>query len=247
MKRTNKVQWKQFEQQVTAKKTGTKEQLHIIPEDFIVHGMSPISTSRMKKYEPLDARDFAPLTDVYELFLENIKIACERHYRLPKNSRAVLVSDRGPYYTRINPIKGNNVSLVRFLENREQTVVSPDKLVSSITGNFSVPVTMISNVKDAKHVALPPSDSPQSVSITALLRNGKLVKRKVPKKLSLEYFDSKNITWKDFKDVEVLIKKESFAKGAFREAFKATSSNYSFDIGLLKSIVMNHRKRCKRF
>ena len=153
MKRTNKDQWKQFEQQVAAKRTGTKKQSHIVPEDLVVQRMSPIPTGRMEKYEPLDTRDFVPFTDFYELSLENIKKACERHYRLPRNSCDVLVSDRGPSCTRFEQIKGKEVFLVRFLESREQTVASPDKLVSSASGNFSVPVTMISNVTDATHVA----------------------------------------------------------------------------------------------
>ena len=54
-----------------------------------------------------------------------------------------------------------------------------------------------------------------------------MVKRNVLEKLSLEYFALQSITWKDFKDAEVFIEKESFAKTAFREAFKASSSNTS--------------------
>ena len=126
-------------------------------------------------------------------------------------------------------------------------MASPDKLVSSTPRNFSVAVRMISNVTDAKHFAALPSVFAQSVSIAALLKAGKLVKRKVPEKLSLEYFDLQSITWNDFKDIEFFIEKESYAKSAFREAFKATSSNNSLNIGLLKSIAMNHRKRRKHF
>ena len=58
-----------------------------------------------------------------------------------------------------------------------------------------------------------------------MLNAGKLIKREFPEKLSLEYFDLKSITWKDFNDVEVFIEKESYEKGAFLDAFKATSSN----------------------
>ena len=50
----------------------------------------------MKKYEPLDMRDFVPYTDFCKLSLENIKIACKRHCRLPKNLCNVLVSDKVP-------------------------------------------------------------------------------------------------------------------------------------------------------
>ena len=121
--------------------------------------------------------------------------------------------------------------LVRFLENREPTVDPPDKFVSSTPGNFSVPVTMISNVTDAKHVAARPLVFARSVSIAALLKAGKLVKIKVPEKLSLEHIDLQSISWKDFKDVEVFIEKESFAKDASWEAFKATSTSYVNNTG----------------
>ena len=124
--------------------------------------------------------------------------------------------------------------LVRFLENREQTAASPDRLVSLTPGNFSVPVAMISNVTNAKHVAASPTVLALSVLIAALLNTTKLVKRKAPEKLSLEYFDLQSITWKDFKDVEVFIEKKSFAKGAFREACKATSSNNSLEHWVIK-------------
>ena len=53
---------------------------------------------------------------------------CERHYRLPRNLCDVLVNDRSPSCTRIEQIKEKKVFLVRFLENREQTAASPDKL-----------------------------------------------------------------------------------------------------------------------
>ena len=36
---------------------------------------------------------------------------------------------------------------------------------------------------------------------------------------------NETFTWNDFEDVEVFIEKKSFAKGAFRETFKANSSN----------------------
>lgn len=67
MKIANKDQRKQFEQQVTAKRTGTKKQSHIVPEYMVLQKMAPIPTGRIKKYEPLDMRDFVPFTEFYEL------------------------------------------------------------------------------------------------------------------------------------------------------------------------------------
>ena len=70
-KKKNKNQWKQFEQQVTAKRTRTRKQSHVVPEDLVVQSMSPFPTGRMKKYKPFDMRDFVLFTDFYELSLEN--------------------------------------------------------------------------------------------------------------------------------------------------------------------------------
>lgn len=51
MKRTSKDQLKQFEQQVTGKKTGTKKHWHIVPEGFIVQRMLTSLAGRMEKHE----------------------------------------------------------------------------------------------------------------------------------------------------------------------------------------------------
>ena len=51
MKRTSKDQLKQFEQQVTGKKTETKKHWHIVPEDFIVQRMLTSLAGRMEKHE----------------------------------------------------------------------------------------------------------------------------------------------------------------------------------------------------
>ena len=81
--------------------------------------MSPIPTGRMKKYEPLGKWKFVLFTYFYEPSLENIKIACKIHQRLPRNLCDDLVNDRDrPSYTCIEQ-QGKKVFLVRFLENRE--------------------------------------------------------------------------------------------------------------------------------
>ena len=47
-------------------------------------------------FEPLDTRDSVPFGEEYEeLFLENIKEACEQFYNAPQGSFDVLASDRG--------------------------------------------------------------------------------------------------------------------------------------------------------
>ena len=43
MKRTDKDHWKQFEQQVAVKRTGTKKRSHIVLKDLVVKRMSPLA------------------------------------------------------------------------------------------------------------------------------------------------------------------------------------------------------------
>ena len=73
----------------------------------------------LKKYEPLDTRDFVPFEDDKELNLENIKEACERFYNDPAGSCDLLASDRGPLCSKFEQIKGRKVFFIRFLEPKE--------------------------------------------------------------------------------------------------------------------------------
>ena len=57
--------------------------------------MSSVASGLLKKYEPLDTRDFVPFEDYDELSIDNIKDACERFYNAPQNTCDILASDRG--------------------------------------------------------------------------------------------------------------------------------------------------------
>ena len=53
-------------------------------------------TSRQKKYEALDTRDFVDDSNYDELSIENIRLACEAHCNAPAGSCDVLLTDKGP-------------------------------------------------------------------------------------------------------------------------------------------------------
>ena len=61
-----------------SKKAGIK-----VPNDILVHRMSSTSSGRLKKYEPLDTRDFVQFEGYEELSVANIKEACEKFYNAP--------------------------------------------------------------------------------------------------------------------------------------------------------------------
>ena len=118
MKRGNNEKWKEFENRVSAKrnKTEKKGHEHVVPTDIMVQRMSAVPSGRLKKFEPLDTRDFVPFTEFTELSLENIKNACEKYYRAPDHSCDVLASDRGPSCTRVEQLKGKKVFFIRFID-----------------------------------------------------------------------------------------------------------------------------------
>ena len=66
----------------------------------MVQRMSANPSGRLKKYEPLDTRDFVPFNTLTELSIGNIKKACECFYNMPENFCDVLASDRGPSRSR---------------------------------------------------------------------------------------------------------------------------------------------------
>lgn len=88
--KNNKTAWEDFEQRVGLKRVGGenagKRSMGKCPSDILVQRMSSTASGRLKKYEPLDTRDFAPFGDYDELTIENVKDACEQFYKAPQGS-----------------------------------------------------------------------------------------------------------------------------------------------------------------
>jgi hypothetical protein len=124
----NKTTWEDFEQRVGLKRTGGdkngKRSTGNTPSDILVQRMSSKASGRLKKYEPLDTRDFVPFSEYDELSIENIKDACEQIYKAPQGSCDILASDRGPSCTKIEQIKAKKVFFIRFLQPIESCEVS---------------------------------------------------------------------------------------------------------------------------
>jgi len=113
MSRYNKKKYDEFEEIVAAKRTKS-EKKSTVPTDIMVQRMSSSPSGRLKKYEPLDTRDFVPYS-YPELNIDNIKSACEQFYNAPEHTCDVLASDRGPSCSRIEQLKGKKVSSSVFL------------------------------------------------------------------------------------------------------------------------------------
>jgi len=94
----------------------SKKAVGKVPNDILVQRMFSAASGRLKKYKPLDTRDFVPFEDYEELSVENIKEACEKFYNAPPGSCDILASDRGPSCTKLEQIK---VYFIRFLQPNE--------------------------------------------------------------------------------------------------------------------------------
>jgi hypothetical protein len=73
--RKGKESWEEFERRVGLKRSDEddrnrapeKRALGKIPNDILVQRMSTTPSGRLKKYEPLNTRDFVPFSDYEEL------------------------------------------------------------------------------------------------------------------------------------------------------------------------------------
>ena len=78
----------------------------------------------IKKYEPLDTRDFFPFEDYKELNLGNTKEACERFYNAPARSCDILASDRAPSCSKLNGMLIAHLGLQKCFLNIHLLVLS---------------------------------------------------------------------------------------------------------------------------
>lgn len=71
MKRNKDDHFKDFENMVAEKRmNNNKKASHTVPTEITVQRMAPTPSGRLKKFEPLDTRDFVPFSKFFELSLE---------------------------------------------------------------------------------------------------------------------------------------------------------------------------------
>eukprot|EP00794_Sanderia_malayensis_P002723 gene2723-3148_t len=98
-KKTGKETWAALEKRIGLKHTvgDARKNFGKVAADILVQRMSTMPSGHMKKYEPMDTREFIPFGNNYdELTIENIKAACESFYNAPVGRCDILASDRGP-------------------------------------------------------------------------------------------------------------------------------------------------------
>ena len=183
-RKEGKETWEDFVARVGMKRSGAGEGkkgagAKAVPNDILVQRMSSTASGRLKKFEPLDTRDFFPFGDYDDLTIANIKEACKKYYQAPEGSCDILASDRGPSCTKLEQIKGKKVYFIRFLPPKS-TDVAPklgQQLFEDSLAPAKVTMSVPSSIKTSGNLpALHSMVFPKSVTITDLLKAGKLVK-----------------------------------------------------------------------
>ena len=82
--------------------------------------MSSVASGQLKKYEPLETKEFEPFNDYEELTIDNIKDACEHFYHALLNPCDMLVSGRSPPCTKFEQTKKEKSLLHTFLTTQKQ-------------------------------------------------------------------------------------------------------------------------------
>ena len=85
------------------------------PQSILVQRMRTVP-NRLKKYEPLDTRDFVDFSGYDEISISNIKEACEKFYDQAPGTCDVFLGDRGPSCYLTEQVANRKVYFVRFLE-----------------------------------------------------------------------------------------------------------------------------------
>ena len=218
-------------------------------ESIVVQRVNTQPTGKLKKFEPLDSRDFVDFSNYDSLTLKNIKHACELFYGAPTGSCDVLYSDRGPSCTLHEHVIGKKVYLVRFMtstgvpkldgpnqhQNFEFNAEFNKKVSHSSTITFSMP-SRSTFPKPKKHdgetssatliAKQPKAIVTKSVTIADLLGAGKLIQPEVydDVTLQLESFDIKSKIWLKNNPLNFHIERKHFAAGGFRNAFTAVNN-----------------------
>ena len=139
--------------------------------------MNPTVTGKLKKYEPLEAREFVDFTNFSSLALKYVKQACEDHYNQLIGSCDVLNSDRGSSCVEDSQIAGSKLFLVRFLESNNYTRANISNQRTVPSKKIKLTATqLLSNIP--KNTMSYLTTYPKSLSVVDLLLAGRIIRPK---------------------------------------------------------------------
>ena len=228
--------WKKLSDKIKAKRTKKefKDNIKKVKgEELIVQRLSAEVSGKAQKYCRMGPREFVPFDSEQELSIENIIIACEKHFSLGRGLKCdVLAGEQGPSCKTTDQIPNMKVIYVRFISTN--TVTDDDSSVIVDEDSDITPKIVCQSVTQAS--SSPSKFVPLSLSVAEMIKLGKLdsnpnfsaIKYK-PTVIDLHEFDleiatrSKVTTMVEFRE-----EKEPFGSGGFREAHKATTKHPNF-------------------
>ena len=181
MKRTRgeKERWEDFETRVGIKRSGggKKETRKAAPNDILVQRMSSTASGRLKKFEPLDTRDFVPFGEYDDLTIETLKKPARSIIR-PRKALVIFWHRTGDLPApNLSKLKGKKVYFICFLQPKSGIV--PKAGQPLFEESFAPPEQVRSSPSPVKKsgnlLALQSTVFLKSVSVTDLLKAGKLV------------------------------------------------------------------------
>lgn len=189
--------------------------------EIIVQRLSSDVQGKAQKYGRIGPREFVPFP-YDELTLENIKDACQNHFksRIDKNTVCdILAGDQGPSCSLLEQIPNFNVIHVRFVECAYVTSSAQSKRPGETT---SLPP--LKRPRCSKGITV----YPKSLSVADMLKLGTVIEEKYST-IELHEFDVHTMTWSSKPtSVKFCIEKDLLGQGGFREVYKATSSTPGF-------------------
>ena len=226
-------------------------------DELIVQRLTSTVSGKAQKFSRIGAREFVPYPHD-DLTVRGIKDACLFHFgkRVTGMECDILAGEQGPSCKTLEQISNlNKVIHVRFVSCGKESVHILDNETSDDDDSFTPTIPKRKKAGNSiNSFILPPNDKtkpssmpsfsigmsetqkeekaihPKSLSISQMLKLGKLVKSPPGRKiLRLFHFDLANMTWSDIPTtVECEIEDEPFNEGGFRSAHRATISTGDF-------------------
>ncbi|KAJ7380733.1 hypothetical protein OS493_007106 [Desmophyllum pertusum] len=218
-------------------------------EELTVQRLSAEVAGKAQKYTRVGPREFVPFDEDEEMTIGNIKSACERYFltKIGKNLVCdVLAGEQGPSCNTVSQIPDLKVVYVRFIptdsdggDGDTTSMIRKRKInvdtQSSMSTDFLPPQPKTrsspSKLMQPKQ-QLPACTStyfPRSLSISDMLKLGKINNETATKIVKIFKFDMERLSWsKVATTVEFYEERGPIGTGGFRKAFKATSKHAEF-------------------
>lgn len=243
--------WKKLNQKIKEKRVTKGGQLSkkFQGDQLTIQRLSSEVSGKAQKYARVGPREFVQFDTNEELTINTIKRACEVHFaaRIGSNMECdILAGEQGPSCKTINQIPNLKLIHVRFVGKINSSPTSSGLSPHAFDSQYHCidSSKSASRVSRARSVCLPrkrkleqheastsssPTKYPMSMSLSKMIKLGKLNVDKPTTVVSIYKFDVVSVVWSKVPTVvEFLEETTPVGTGAYRNAFKASSKHSEF-------------------